>query len=203
MLLSDLALYVLLLVSLTLAPGPLMAVMVSRAVGNDVRGAFSFGIGIALGDVIVIALICAGLGLWLQTMPEVFAVGKAVGLLYFLWVAKGIWQGSINLHERPISRRNGSILAVVGGVGTCMASPQTLILYLALLPGLVEVEQVGAGTFLALSAVTFAALALTFAVIVGLAGGLRKLLGQPEKLTLINRGLAVVVGGSGVWMMVA
>ncbi len=203
MLTTDIAIYFVLLVSLTLAPGPLMAVMVSRTMGNDARGAIGFGVGIAIGDVIAIALICAGLGATIQAMPQLFNIGKALGTVYILWVAYGIWKGAIDVTERPMSRKSSTLLAIAAGAGTCIATPQTIILYLMLLPGLVDVNSVDAAAFFSLSLVTFLALALTFTCVVVLASWLRRQLDKADRMVWINRCLAFVVAISGVWMMLS
>ena len=72
MLLDNLFAYTSVIVALTLAPGPLLALTISRSLRNDKAGALAFAMGIAAGDVLVILMIFGGLGLWLQSIPELY-----------------------------------------------------------------------------------------------------------------------------------
>lgn len=201
MLISDIAAYFIMLMALTLAPGPLMTVLVARTLGNDTKGAFSFGVGIAFGDVIAVAFICAGLGLWLQSFPGIFVFAKVGVVVYMAWLAYGIWRGAISISEQNGAAQSNTILSVLAGVGSCLATPQTLVLYVMLLPNLIDVDAVNMTTFLVLCLITFSALACAFAIVIALAGVLRSVLHNPARVQIMNRCLAMMVGGSAIWMI--
>ena len=67
MIFADATAYVLTLVALTLAPGPLVLLMVAHADGNDMRGAIGFGV-------------------WLQSAPEIREFGRIAMLIHIGWL---------------------------------------------------------------------------------------------------------------------
>lgn len=62
--------------ALTLAPGPLVAVLAVRSASRDRAGASGLAIGRCRG---VILALCAGLGFWLQTHPGMFIAANHAG----------------------------------------------------------------------------------------------------------------------------
>ncbi|MEM7257983.1 MAG: LysE family transporter [Pseudomonadota bacterium] len=74
MLIMDVVAYFAVLASLTLAPGPLSAILVAKTLAGDRSGALIFGSGIALGDTLIIILVCSGMGTWLTNTPLVFTL---------------------------------------------------------------------------------------------------------------------------------
>lgn len=199
----DIAAYFFMLASMTLAPGPLIAIIIARTLNKDTAGAIAFGSGIALGDVIVICLICAGLGTWVQSVPYLFDIGKALAVCYVLWIAKCIWFGASDGGLQSKKRTGKLPMAVAAGACTCLLSPQTFLLYVLLLPRLIDVSSVTAGSFTLLIAITFGALFLTFSVAIGLTSKLGNAMVTTSGSQLFSRLLAVVVGSSGLWMVAA
>ena len=198
----DVLVYFSLLVSITIAPGPLMAILVARTLSRDMKGAVAFGVGIAIGDVAIIALVCAGLGVWLQATPEIFDTAKLIAVIYLLWIAINIWKGSVNNNQK-VNNKGGTIAATFAGVLTCVVSPQTLLLYLMILPKLIDVTSITVSVFSALALITFSGLAFTFVIVIILADRFRSLLESPSRTRNLNRVLAVLIGLSGIWMVTA
>lgn len=203
MLFSDAIAYVLSLITLTLAPGPLVLLLMVRAASNDMRGAIGFGLGVALGDILVIAAICLGLGTWLQSAPGIYEFGKVAMLLYVGWLAWGIWNGGYDFSASHKAGSGGLLGSLMAGCMTCIISPQTIVLYTLFLPRLVNVEAIDIALFGQIAALTFGALSICFVAVIGFASPLRRLANNPGNMTLVNGTLASLLCGAGLWLVAA
>lgn len=201
MLVSDATLYVTTLIAITMAPGPLILMLMVRAAGNDTKGALGFGLGVAAGDVLVILLICLGLGAWLNASPMIEQLGKFALLGYLGWLAVQIWHGKFDLSGADETPRKGACASFLAGAGTCLISPQTLALYTLMLPRLMDVEAAGPTEFFNVTVLTFAALAACFGLVICGAKKLRGFLGSAANVTLVNRTLSCTLAAAGVWMV--
>ncbi|SMO97556.1 Threonine/homoserine/homoserine lactone efflux protein [Thalassovita litoralis] len=198
--LSDIFAYFFMLFTLTLVPGPLNTIMMARTLAGDTSGAIFFGLGIALGDVIVIFLVVFGLGTWLEARPMFFNFSQAIAIAYILWLSWCIYNKGMQPDESNDPVQTGRVGDVAAGLLTCVMSPQTLLLYLVLLPALIDLSAVDAPALATVMAATFSALAAAFLTVIVLAGWLRPLLMQGRHLGVVNRCLACLVATSGVWI---
>ena len=196
---SALSAYFLTVLAVTAAPGPLVAVLAARTLARDRGGAVAFATGICFGDVLVVALICAGLGPWVQAKPELFDAAKWVGAAYLFWLATRMWRDA--RQPAASARQRRSLASAAAGLATCLSSPQTILLYLVLLPGVIEIERVDALAFGMLAAVTCAALAAVFAGVIVLAGRAQQLLASPGKSRACGRCMALTVAGTALWIL--
>ena len=197
---SDVFAYASIIVALTLAPGPLIAIIVSRSLNRDISGALAFGVGIAAGDVLTIIMISAGLGIWMQSVPELFLLAKFGAMIYLLYIAYGMWCFSSKASDCPEILKLGWLSNFCAGTITCVATPQTILFYLLLLPRFVDVTKVGMTMVIYIALITFAAITLSFIIVVCMVRWLSFLRG-PGKNQFLNRILALVIVISGFWMM--
>ncbi len=202
MVLMDAITYFAVLASLTVAPGPLSAILVAKTLAGDKSGAMIFGAGIALGDTLIILLVCSGMATWLESTPVVFTLGKALAIAYILWIA--LWMlrkdKPVQTNILPSSKR---FFAELGsGAATCVASPQTLLLYLVLVPRLIDLKDIELSPFLVLLATTAAALCASIFAIIFLAEYIRHWVGPRPNRSVGDWILAAVVAGSGLSIIV-
>ena len=197
---ADFTSFFMTLVAISLAPGPVVLMLMVRAAGNDTRGALSFGVGYALGGLAIIAAVCFGLGVWLTAVPEVFEYSKYAMMAYILWLARGIWKGGFDMTGDCTPRKAGMVSAMVGGAFTCFISPYMMILFPLVLPEMMDITTIQMPDFLIIAMATFAALYAGSLIIILFAAQLRKLVRSPQHAAIVNRVLSslLVVGGS--WM---
>lgn len=193
--------YMLTLAALTLAPGPLVAVLAARSAGFDRRGACAIAIGICAGDILVIVTICAGLGFWLQAHPQVFTSAKYAGVGFLLWMAARMWhQSTVSAnHSLPVA---GSAASFLTGVAICLSSPQTVVMYLVLLPRVADLTMVRLQDALLLILATLGALFGVFLLVIVLAGTMQRALHSSNALRLWARGMSLTVALSAIWIFV-
>ena len=188
------------LTALTAAPGPLVAVLVARSLGKDVKGATAFAVGLCMGDMLVICAITLGVGSMAESRPEWFALAKYVGIAYLLWLAVRIWKASSTNSPAPL--RKGSWLASAGvGMGLCLGNPSTVLIYMLLLP---SVAPAGIGNAQQLSVillVTFAAIGVVFFGAILLARQFNRVIASPASSSLLGRATAATLAITSLWML--
>lgn len=183
--------------ALTLAPGPLVAVLAARSASQDRAGACALAIGMCAGDVLVILAICAGLSFWLQAHPEIFAVAKYAGAGLLFWMALRMWSASVRPSAYPASAC-GIIPSALVGFAVCLSSPQTVVMYLVLLPRVVDLAVMRAQETLMLIGATVLALLGVFFLVIFFADVMQKLLRSSAGVVLWARGTSLTIAISAV-----
>ncbi len=198
---GDFLAYTSIIVALTLAPGPLIAIIVSRVLNKDLCGALAFAVGVAGGDVLTILMLSAGLGIWVQSAPELLLFAKSATLVYLLYLAYNMWVGPKQDASCLDKRRSGYLSSIVAGMITCMATPQTILFYLLLFPRFVDVTNISITMVGYISLVTFAAIILSLSGVVLMASWLTMLHGSTRDSQFLNRTLSLVIAASGLWIV--
>lgn len=195
--------YFVTLVAIAVAPGPVVLMLMVRSASNDIKGAAAFGLGFALGGVLIITAVCFGLSAWLTAVPEVFEYSKYVMIAYILWMAWGIWKGGFDLNATCKQERKSVWSSVCAGLITCFISPYMMILFPLVLPEMTNITLIEMPDFLLIALSTFAALATGAALIVGFAAQLTRLARSEKSMAIMNRTLASLLVFGGGWMALA
>lgn len=199
----DMISYYLTLITIAIAPGPMLLLLMTRAASNDTKGAIGFAFGAALGSLTIISAICVGLSTWLTEFPAALAYSKYLMLAYIMWIAWGMWKSGFDMNTAEAPRSSGVVLSVVAGFTTCVLSPYMLVLFPLMLPELMDLTQIVMPDYLLITATTFLAEATAAALIIGLAAQLRRLTRTARGTMIMNRGLSVVLLLGGGWMAMA
>lgn len=192
--------YMATLVALTLAPGPLIAVLAARSASRDRSGACALALGICAGDVLVIMLICAGLGFWLQAHPEIFMAAKYAGVALLLLMAVRMWATSVVAADHPAP--GGMFASGLTGLALCLSSPQTVVMYLVLLPRVTDLTLIRLQEAVLLIMVTVAALLGVFLLVIVFAHVTCKLLTSSSGFVIWTRGTSLAVAASAVGILI-
>lgn len=197
---SDSASYFMTLIAITLAPGPVALMLVVKSASNDIWGALGFGVGFALGGLLIISAVCFGLGTWLTAVPEAFVYGKYVMMAYILWLAYGIWRGEFDLTGECDMKRLPILSSFGAGALTCFISPYMMILFPLVLPGLMDITTIELPEFLIVAMITFAALLAGAGLIIAFAAQISRLARSPRSMMILSRGLASILVFGGGWI---
>ncbi|MCR9139792.1 MAG: LysE family transporter [Alphaproteobacteria bacterium] len=195
--------YFITLVAIAIAPGPVVLMLMVRAASNDVKGATGFGLGFALGGVIIISAVCFGLSAWLTSAPLVFEYSKYVMIAYILWLARGTWKGGFDMNADCDAARGSVFCSLGAGLMSCFISPYMMVLFPLVLPEMMDIRVIEMPEFLIVALTTFAALAAGAALVVGFAAQLKRLARSERSMTFMNRSLASLLVFGGGWMVLA
>ena len=200
---ADTLSYFLTVFVLAIAPGPVVLMLIVRSASNDIKGAAGFGLGYAIGGVIIITAVCFGLGAWLTSVPQVFEYTKYIMMAYMLWVAADIWKGGVDLSQSDADVQTSTRSPVLAGIATCFISPYIAIMLPLSLPEVMNITVIEMPEFLIIALITFGSLALAAAIVVAFAAQLRRLARSKNGQLFLNRGLAaLLVCGGGTMVFI-
>ena len=127
----DLLTYTATMALLIVAPGPVIAALLVRAMTADLRQAFAFVLGILVARSLLLALAMVGALAWLALYPDAVMALRWLGALLIVVVAVRLWRGS-----RPGVGAQPVATDLVSGAALTLASPYNPALYLAIVPSL-------------------------------------------------------------------
>ena len=136
-------------------PGPGNLALVTSTGKGGMRGGLAAGLGIILGDQILLWLAVAGVATVLTTYPSAFAAIQWLGAAYLAWfgwrmlIAKPGAPPVLNIKPRHYLRQ---------AMGITLLNPKAIVFYMAFFPLFVDPAQHQ-------GLLTFAAMALTIAVL--------------------------------------
>jgi threonine/homoserine/homoserine lactone efflux protein len=192
--------YFVALVAYAVSPGPLMAVLVARSLGNDWRGATVFAAGLCLGEVIAVIAVILGIGIWAQSEPELLALVKYAGVVYLVWLAVKMWNDRAGVASAQL-RKVGWLTSACAGIALCLSNPATMLMQMLLLPivapnGIASAEHTGVVVL-----ATFAAFGIVFFGTIPLARQFSRIIASPASVSLLNRVTAGVIALTSVWIL--
>ncbi|RAH37568.1 LysE family translocator [Halomonas sp. SL1] len=191
-----------LLVSLT--PGMCMTLAMVLGMTQGVRRTLWMMIGELVGVGLVAVAAGAGVATLMLSQPALFAVFKWLGGAYLAYLGVMMWRSRgrmaipDNLESQGCAGRRE--LAMQGFV-TAVANPKGWAFFVALLPPFLDASRPLAAQLGALVSII---LTIEFVALLAYATGgqtLRHLLGQADKVRLLNRLAGTLMIGVGVWLI--
>jgi threonine/homoserine/homoserine lactone efflux protein len=179
-------------------PGPGIFAIVARALGGGFRATVPAVIGNTLGDLILMSLSAFGLAVIAREMGGLFTVVKWGGAAYLIYMGYRYWTAEIAEASALVPSGNGFLSQLALTLG----NPKALVMFLALLPSVVDLSRLNASGYLQLCLCTlvllpgieflYAALAARARILFSTARA-RKRLNQGAGAVLISAGLGVAV----------
>lgn len=183
-------------------PGPGIAAVVGRVLARGREGAIAFCLGMAIGDVVWLSVVVAGLAVVAQTFATAFLVVKYAGAVYLLWLAWKMWSAPAVGIATPLPRaerkRSGDLRLMLAGLALTLGNPKTMVFYLALLPNLIPLETVTMLGFFELALIAFVVVGSVMAVYCLAADRARRIFASPRAVRLLNRSAGTMIAGAAV-----
>ncbi|MEH2503902.1 threonine/homoserine/homoserine lactone efflux protein [Bradyrhizobium sp. AZCC 1578] len=127
--------------SMALSPGPNLMYLASRAICQGYRAGFSSLAGVCTGMMAYVVVTALGLSAIFDTVPLAYDVVRTLGALYLVWLAiKAFRTPSRQLATSEVAPEPFAVL-FRRGLFTCILNPKLVLMYGALLPQFVQVEQ--------------------------------------------------------------
>ncbi|TQL70539.1 threonine/homoserine/homoserine lactone efflux protein [Nocardioides albertanoniae] len=137
--------FLLLSALLSAVPGPSVLLETSRAITRGRRSAMWIVFGNALGGMVLLALVLAGLGAIVATSAQLFLVLKIVGAAYLLWLGIAAIRSGLSAPDEQhldaadeLPARRGA--AVRQGFAVGVANPKSIVSLMAVLPQFVDLD---------------------------------------------------------------
>ncbi|MCY1301135.1 Homoserine/homoserine lactone efflux protein [compost metagenome] len=183
-------------------PGPGVTALVARALGSGFRETFFMGLGIVLGDMIYLTAVVLGLALIAQTFTTVFLVVKFAGVLYLGYIAWKLWTAGLLPEDIKAKPSTSAAMSFLSGLLVTLGNPKTMLFYVALVPTLIDIADIGPRDYGLLLAATFLVLLAVLVPYMLLAARARLLLKQRKALQALNRVAASVLAGTAAYIAV-
>jgi threonine/homoserine/homoserine lactone efflux protein len=174
-----------------LSPGPGILLAVSNAVAWGPRKTMWSSAGNVLGVFSVSAAAMAGLGTLLHTSAWLFAVLKAVGAVYLVYLGWRQWTSKTSMFDTPLPEQSqpGKSNAALfrQGLLVALTNPKSILFFTALFPQFILPQAPVLPQFLALTSAFAACVLCSHMVYVLLARHTHRWFGTPRRARVFNR----------------
>ncbi len=181
-------------------PGPGITAIVARALGSNFRETFFMGLGLVLGDMTYLTAVILGLAFVAQTFTEVFIIIKILGALYLGYIAYKLWTAGLLPQDIAAKKSSNVGMSFLSGLLVTLGNPKTMLFYVALVPTLISIDNVGMREYGLLLLTTFVVLLVVLIPYMLLASRARTLLKQPRALQALNRVAASILAGTAAFI---
>ncbi len=125
---------------------------------------------------------------------------KFAGALYLGYIAWKLWTAGLLGQKIEAKRAGGLGASFMSGLLVTLGNPKTMLFYVALVPTLIPLAQIGPQDYAALVIVTAVVLLLVLVPYILLAAKARELLKEPSALKLLNRTAGGILAGTAVYI---
>lgn len=184
------------------SPGPGIAAIVARVLSKGMSGAVTFTAGVAIGDVVWLAVAVFGLAALAQAYAPLLIAIKYAGAAYLLFLAWKLWNAPVVVHAAApaVETTSAHVRLFLAGLSVTLGNPKVIAFYLALLPNLIDLSRVGVLGLAELSLVVLAVLTVVFGSYIVLAARTRTLFRSARAMRLVNRGSGAVMASAAAAM---
>lgn len=201
MTLAELSSFVLVLAAAAAVPGPDIAAIVGRALGVGFVRTLPLIAGIVAGHALWMLAACLGLAALALALGPAFVVIKIAAVAYLLYLAWQLWRA-------PVAEESGSGTVatsrtptgggLAAGLLVSLSNPKAIVLFGAVLPGVLPVERLSGIETLGLLLTSSLTLVVVFFAWAAAAARARAALVTAARRRALNRASAVVLAGTGV-----
>ncbi len=193
----------------TATPGPTIIAVVARVLARGRDGNLGFAIGIIAGDVLWLGAAVFGLAALAGAAQEAMAALKYIGAAYLLYLAWKMWTAPAAVPDAdtptpgvdpgradPARVEPGLWRGIAGGLAVALANPKTMMVYLALVPNVIDISDVGVAQYFGLAAIIIVVYGVVLFLYINAAHRARAMFRSPRALKLINRGSGTMMAGA-------
>jgi threonine/homoserine/homoserine lactone efflux protein len=183
----------------TATPGPGIAAILARVLGRGHDGLGSFIAGYVVGDLIWFTLAATGMAMLAKTAHLVFLGIKYAGAVYLLYLAYRLWTSPVaamDVGDAPPQESRTRLF--LSSLTLTLGNPKAIIFYLALLPTVIDLQNLTGTAFLEVAAAICIILSCVLMVYSIAAYRARRLFKSRRAVRWLNRGTGTVMAGAAV-----
>jgi threonine/homoserine/homoserine lactone efflux protein len=181
------------------SPGPGIAAVIARGLGQGMKAAPAFIAGFVLGDLIWFTIAATGLAVIAKTFETLFLAIKYAGCAYLLFLAWKIWNAPVAAED--VKAANESVRAwpsFLGSLSLTLGNPKVIVFFLSLMPLVVDLQSITPLVFAEMAVVIVLVFTPVLAFTLYLADRARRVFTSETALRRINRGTAGIMAGAAV-----
>jgi threonine/homoserine/homoserine lactone efflux protein len=181
------------------SPGPGLAAVVARGLGQGTAAAPAFIAGFVVGDLVWFTIAATGLAVIAQSFEALFLAIKYAGCLYLLYLAWRIWTAPVAAQAVAAAQeRVRSWPSFLGSLSLTLGNPKVIVFFLSIMPLVVEVKDISPLVFAEMAATIVLVIAPVLTAALVLADRARRVFTSERALRRINRATAGVMAGAAV-----
>jgi threonine/homoserine/homoserine lactone efflux protein len=195
--LSSLFLFATVYFAAVATPGPGVAALIARVLGQGLMGVAPFIAGYFVGDMIWLMLATTGLAVVAKAFAGVFVAIKFAGAAYLLYLA---WRMAtapalVDAPPPPVSR---GWRAFLGSLSLTLGNPKVMIFFLSIMPLVVDLRTLTPLALMELAAVSAVVIFSTLASYALAANRARTFLSSTRAMKLVHRAAGGLMAGVAV-----
>jgi threonine/homoserine/homoserine lactone efflux protein len=181
------------------SPGPGIAAIVARGLGQGMAAGPAFVAGFVVGDLIWFTIAATGLAVIAQSFEALFLAIKYAGCAYLLWMAWKIWTAPVKAEDvAAAASRVRAWPSFLGALALTLGNPKVIVFFLSIMPLVIDPKAVTPLAFIELAVVIVLVITPTMFAWLWAADRARRVFTSERALRTINRGTAGVMAGAAV-----
>ena len=178
-------------------PGPGVAALVARVLGQGLEGVAPFIAGYFVADMVWLMLAAMGLAVVAETLAGVFVAIKFAGAAYLLYLAWKMATAPLALACAPPSASRGW-RAFLDSLSLTLGNPKVMVFFLSIMPLVVDVRTLTLPALLEIGAVCGVVIFLTLALYALAANRARAFLSSTRAMKFVHRAAGGLMAGAAV-----
>jgi threonine/homoserine/homoserine lactone efflux protein len=178
------------------SPGPSIAAMVARVLTSGLKDVLPFLFAMWIGEAIWLTLAVAGMAAIADQLGHLLVVLRYAGAAYLLYLAVRMWFAPNQVRGDQLPSPQNPWRMFGAGLAVTLGNPKIMVLYLALLPTIIDIDHVGMigwAELLGTMLLILIAVDLAWAL---LAARARRFLASRRAVLITNRTGAAVMAGA-------
>ena len=181
------------------SPGPGLAAVVARGLGQGRASAPAFIAGFVVGDLIWFTIAATGLAMIAGTFGALFMAMKYAGCAYLVFVAWKIWTAPVILTDLAGTQaRTHAWPSFLGSLALTLGNPKVVVFFLSIMPLVVDVKRISPLVFVEMAVVIVLVFTPVLTVALLLAERARRVFTSQKALKRVNRMTAGVMASAAV-----
>jgi threonine/homoserine/homoserine lactone efflux protein len=178
-------------------PGPGVAALVARVLGQGLKGVAPFIAGYFVADMIWLMLAATGLAVVAKAFAGVFVAIKLAGAAYLLYLAWKMATAPVAFARAPPPVSRGW-RAFLGSLSLTLGNPKVMVFFLSIMPLIVDVRTLTLLALIELAAVSAVVIFSTLALYALAANRARALLNSTRAMRFVHRAAGGLMAGVAV-----
>jgi threonine/homoserine/homoserine lactone efflux protein len=178
-------------------PGPGVAALVARVLGQGLKGVAPFIAGYFVGDLIWLSLAATGLTVIAKTFAGLFVVIKLAGAAYLLYLAWMMATAPAVVGASPSPASRGW-RAFLSSLSLTLGNPKVMVFFVSIMPLVVDVRTLTLPALVELAVVSAVVIFSTLAAYALAANRARAFLSSTRAVRFIHRAAGGLMAGVAV-----
>jgi threonine/homoserine/homoserine lactone efflux protein len=197
--LSSLLIFIGVYTAAVATPGPGIAALVARVLGQGLAGIAPFIAGFLVGDLVWFAVAATGLAVLAHEFVAVFTAIRLAGVAYLLYLAWTMWRAPVRRAEvGPEARGARGWRLFLSTLALTLGNPKVIVFFLSIMPLVVDLDAINLRTAIEMAATMMGVLTSVLLTYALAANRARALFSSLRAMKMINRGAAGVMAGAAL-----